>query len=79
MWVDSSIFGFLYLNFIRSVIRVVHLHQGGEIVKINQPKDLIWMNLLILTALLIQKTTTTTLSLGAELKFDDFEKASNIR
>lgn len=37
------------------------------------------MNKLILTALIIKKTTTTTLSLGAELRSDDFEKASNIR
>lgn len=36
------------------------------------------MNKIILTALLIKKTTTT-LSLGAELKSDDFEKASNLR
>lgn len=36
------------------------------------------MNKLILTALIIKKTTTT-LSLGAELRSDDFEKASNIR
>lgn len=39
------------------------------------------MNLLILTALVIKKTTTAAavLSVGAELKSADFEKPSNIR
>lgn len=38
------------------------------------------MNLLILTALVIKKTTTAAaVSVGAELKSADFETPSNIR